>query len=341
MSEKHWPITCEEMREFLLSRLHDEPIPDPLRAHLDACAACRREAASIANLDRKLRDQLNELATPPDLWSEIAGEISRIETNVGPAASRPRLLTRWRGTSLRMVGAALAASILISGGWMWHGAWRERELPVVVEPVNDAITFRVSGRPLDFSSGSPAEVASWFDGKTDFPLPSVPSKLAAFELKGTRLCYFLDRRLAAVSYQDGARTFTLYIMSGAQLDLPAPNAGLAGGIPLSRQTVKSYTNLVWRNGATVYALVSDLPEDELVTIAAEFRSKVRPAAGASAATPRRTAERAMRQPDTSPVAQHSTGSTIPWNAQSLSLHQNPPAPAGASAAAPRSSSPVG
>jgi anti-sigma factor RsiW len=319
MSERHGSVTCEETREFLLSRIADESMPEPFRVHLEACVACRREVASIAQLDRRLRDQLNQLAAPPELWVQIALEISRIEKDT-PAALRPSLLTRWRGGLLRGAGAVLTASILAYGAWMWTAPPRESDLPVVVEPINDAITFRVSGRPLDFTSGSSAQVASWFADKTDFPLPAVPSQLAGFELKGSRLCYFLHRRLAAVSYEGAARTFTLYIMSGAQLDLPAANAMLADQVPLSRQTVKNYTNLVWRDGATVYALVSDLPDNLLVEIAAQLRLKIRTTTGVLPAAAGRIAEPSARQPNPPPaawrVAQPRTGSTMPWNAQS-------------------------
>ncbi|MBI3706163.1 MAG: hypothetical protein HY246_00475 [Proteobacteria bacterium] len=184
------------------------------------------------------------------------------------------------GAAARLAGVAAVAIMLVYAElkWQWTGLPGEAELPVVTEPINDAITFRLSGRPLDVSSSSPTALASWFKGKTDFSFPTVPARLAGFKLQGIRLCYFLHRRLAAVLYQNGNRALTLYVMSGEQLDLPADSPAQIETGPLWLRGAKGYSNLIWRDGSTVYALVSELSGRELLEIAKELQSGARSAA---------------------------------------------------------------
>ena len=89
-----------------------------------------------------------------------------------------------------------------------------------------AWTHRVdSRRPFDVVSQNPLVLQRWFEDKVDFtpPLPPVPADL---HLAGGRLCFFLDRRIAAYMYVADGRAVSLYVMREAGLGTPSDGLAL-------------------------------------------------------------------------------------------------------------------
>jgi anti-sigma factor RsiW len=156
--------------------------------------------------------------------------------------------------------------------WWWN-TYENEHTPLIVEPVNDLITYQLSQRPLDIASTNPTVITHWFQGKVDFALPPLPPVLAGYQLVGGRLCFFLDRRLSALMYQQGDRLLSLYIMPSDGLTLPMGTLSTTTGSAISDYQVKGYHNLVWQEETLVYSLVSNLPKIEIARFITEWQGK--------------------------------------------------------------------
>lgn len=281
-------MKCDQVRHSLQAAPFNATPPVGIEKHLRGCPHCREVALSIHRLDANLRHAWAEESVPAELWQRVLRTIDADNAQSDAAAARRSLsvnrITWWRlprpdfarlGLSWRPVAGGLVAIFLIVVAGLITGPYGARHdgeiLPLIREPVNDLITYRLSRRPLDIASSDPRDVADWFAGKVDFLLPQPATELAGYRLVGSRLCYFLDRRLSALMYQRGDHFVSLYIMSKERLELPS---GVDERIADWRITVhehKGYTSFVWHEGSLAFALVSDLSRRDLLRAADDLR----------------------------------------------------------------------
>ncbi|MGI9384821.1 MAG: anti-sigma factor family protein [Methyloligellaceae bacterium] len=230
--------------------------------HLETCPDCRKRLQELEEMTEMLRRSVVADEAPPELWASVQGTLDEEDARV--AAMAPR----WSGATLRRF--AIAASVILmvavslSGSW-WPASDPER---VVHEAVNDFITYRLSNRELDVASGNPGANKDWFKGKIAFRLPAVKAEVAGFELRGSRLCWLLDRRLSALTYEKGGHLASLYVMSGHGLKTPEADFEPAARADISVHRIGGLTSVVWRRDGLVFALVSDLPVGELLPFTA-------------------------------------------------------------------------
>ena len=80
---------------------------------------------------------------------------------------------------------------------------------------------------------------------------------------GGRLCYFLERRVASYMYTAHSRYVSLYVMPQHGLPSP-PDALMTLAQPRATvHAVQGYTQVIWLQTDLLYALVSDLPKEQL------------------------------------------------------------------------------
>jgi anti-sigma factor RsiW len=144
----------------------------------------------------------------------------------------------------------------------------QARLAFLSEAVSDHLRALASERGPELSSGANHEVKPWFEGRVDFapmvPVPDVPE----LRLRGGSIGYFLDRRAAVVSYTLRRHAVTLLAFRPEGLDLPEVPGG--GKVDLRSGGVRGFRVVAWRAGGVGYALVSDVPQQELQAIAATF-----------------------------------------------------------------------
>lgn len=117
---------CEQYEPYLAAMADGDlealpaEIRQPLRAHVEACAACQREIAAQAQVARRFRQ-----ATPPPVsdarWRSVwdAVEAETADRAAAPAVAGPlRLWSPWRTVT---AAAAMAAMILL-GALLWTQA---------------------------------------------------------------------------------------------------------------------------------------------------------------------------------------------------------------------------
>jgi anti-sigma factor RsiW len=237
-----------------------------LRSHLSTCPECTRADAAEGALDELLERQLPRRAAPASLVARLE---RMVETSAGAggASTRPPP-ARWRRFLAPSLAAAMA--LVLAGVLLDRTSTRAEQarLAFLSEAVSDHLRALASERGPELSSGANHEVKPWFEGRVDFapmvPVPDVPE----LRLRGGSIGYFLDRRAAVVSYTLRRHAVTLLAFRPEGLDLPEVPGG--GKVDLRSGGVRGFRVVAWRAGGVGYALVSDVPQQELQAIAATF-----------------------------------------------------------------------
>ena len=277
---------CKQMREALSAYADGELRPDESRiieGHLADCSRCAAVLKATIEVEQRLRQVCSEERAPDRLWERITASISDADaedsTKDDLAAARGRRNQQGTdsgasnsspGIGRRRVAAIAAGLVLALGAGVTIPYWRRMggQNPLVIEPVNDFITFKMSERPLDMSASDPVKLKQWFNGKVDFRLPLDRAETDGFRLIGSRLCYFLNRRLSALMYERSGDRVSLYVMTSEGLEIPKGSWEPAASRIISSFQVKGYRNLIWQEGDLVYALVSDQPKDDMLRFVA-------------------------------------------------------------------------
>lgn len=237
------------------------------KAHIATCEACAAELRSLEDLNRALRTERREVTAPPELRDRVQ-QILRGQVVDGmpvPPATPKNVFTR-RTLGIAAFGALAAGLAGI--------AVVPRLLPsrldsedIAATLIRDFETFLFAERVLDFTAQDPAAAVAWYRDRLAFELPRLPADLDGFRLRGGRLCWLLDRRLASLSFETGQDSLALYIMPSAGTVLGEEvTPGPARPEPsLHRQD--RFTNVIWRDGDLVFGLVGEAAPGRVEAIA--------------------------------------------------------------------------
>ncbi|WP_282610007.1 anti-sigma factor [Pelagibius sp. Alg239-R121] len=273
---------CELMRQALSAYVDGELPAHEARiveGHLTYCSGCSKAVEETIAIERRLQQTCRDEQAPDGLWGDVMLSISddrpdsMSENTLTEVSGQPHRddtpdqnSTRVSRFGRRRAGAIAAGFLLALGVGFSSPYWSRLggKNPLVVEPVNDFITFKMSERSLDMAASDPAKLKEWFNGKVDFRLPLDRSETDGFRLVGSRLCYFLNRRLSALMYERSGDRVSLYVMTGEGLEIPEGTWEPLASQVISSSEVKGYSNLIWQSGDLVYALVSDQPKNEML-----------------------------------------------------------------------------
>lgn len=265
---------CDKLSEALSAYADEELSPQESRiieGHLESCASCRDNLASIHGLEQRLKQTSIDEQVPDGLWDKVMTSVSDITPDAADQDT-PTADPSWGAAQFgRRRSIGIAAGVLLALGVGISSPYWSRlsgKNPLIVEPVNDFITFKVSERPLDMAATDPAALKKWFKGKVDFRLPLKGAEIDGYQLVGSRLCYFLNRRLSALMYERPGSRVSLYVMTGEGLEIPKGTWEPVASRKIASFAVESYRNLIWQEGDLVYALVSDQPKDDMLRFVA-------------------------------------------------------------------------
>jgi anti-sigma factor RsiW len=115
----------------------------------------------------------------------------------------------------------------------------------------------------------PGVIRQWFQDKVEFAVmvPELPRERYTF--LGTRVNYFLDRRVAELAYTTDTHMLSLLMFRQNDLELTAVPTVREGAQTLHVQQYKGYSTVLWQDGDILCGLVSDLPLQALIAIARE------------------------------------------------------------------------
>jgi anti-sigma factor RsiW len=246
-------VTCEDARLLVnayVDRELDVVKSLEIEAHLNGCAACAREEASLR--------ALHSMFGNSSLYHEAP---ARLERQVRVALREARRTESGRGFALRRyswVGAAAAAVLFLAiivkdvlPPGSSAGEVTAREV------VNEHLRSLTGNHLTDVLSSNQHTVKPWFDGRLNFTPPVKDLGPEGFPLVGGRLDYLDNRPVAALVYRRRQHIINLFIA-------PAEHAGDARP---TGQVRAGYNIVHWMKSGMTYWAVSSLSAAELAKFA--------------------------------------------------------------------------
>jgi anti-sigma factor RsiW len=134
--------------------------------------------------------------------------------------------------------------------------------------IEDHIRYLPSRERAEFQTSEGEEAARWFSEKLHFPVraPEIPGG----SLQGGRLCFLLGSRVALLFYEVQGRPLSFFVLDGESLDLGSARFEDYQGKKLCRASKSGYHLALWEEAGLVYAMVSDVPTDSLLRLAASL-----------------------------------------------------------------------
>jgi len=257
-------MECAEARTLLLDRQRgrlDVESSAALDEHLAGCAGCRHEDAA----ERELSTRLEALPGRP----APASLRRALEERWDPSAPRGRRAFAGMGAMGR-IGASMVAGaalcVLAVGGWRA----RSPDDRMVSEAVNDYLRVLYETHPLEIESGGIHQVKPWFEGRLDFAPVVDFAGDDDFPLLGGSIAYFVDRKAATFLFRRRLHQITLFVFQAEGLRWPAWGEQAIGAGQGTVETQRGIHVALWRQGDLGYALVSDVNEGELMTLASKI-----------------------------------------------------------------------
>lgn len=253
-------MECHEARTYLLDRRRGtlaQTLREPLEAHLASCASCQHEDAADRELSVLLEKRLARPRASECLSRALAARWD-------PPRHRGFAPVATRTFAAMVAGAALALVLVL--------AWRARtpDQALVTEAVNDHLRVLYSERPLEVESGGIHQVKPWFEGRLEFA-PVVPfAGDEEFPLQGGSIAYFLDRKAATLVYKRRLHVITLFVFRAEGLSWPTIGLRDVGTARGTVEVSRGFHVALWRRADLGYALVSDVDEQDLLTLGAKI-----------------------------------------------------------------------
>ena len=245
-------MNCKEARKFLDAYGDGELAPTlmlDVDNHIETCESC----GALAGLNRRLKSELQkraEVKAPEHLRLKVE--------RMRGASSRVRPLY----IAAAVVPLAAAASLLFILVSPLVGA-PEEQLSKVVE---DVVARHAGELPMEVTGPDPAEAASWFRGKVDFPVRAPRLNLQKASFQGARLSNVREHQAAHMTYNVDGHRVTLMIFNrqnthfsgGRQVEVDNRN------VLLGRRN--GFNVAVLLDGDMAYAFSSDLSQNRLISL---------------------------------------------------------------------------
>ena len=256
-------MTCDRIHgrlEAYVDGRSDAEESRVIRDHLASCTCCRAEVELIGEVEERMREAFLSDVPSASLRQRVDAILTRDRKLEAP---RTRFGGGWRGAlAAAVVLVAVLGAAVMGLGLYSPGA---SQAGVMTASIEELRTFIDSRRPLDIVSQDPLELRRWFESKVDFT-PPPPPLLPDLDLTGGRLCFFLDRRIAAYMYLADGRAISLYVMREAGLGRPGGEQASLAGRQIAVGELAGFHGAFWRSEELAFALIADLPRDHLLDL---------------------------------------------------------------------------
>lgn len=249
-------MKCKENQKYLDAYVDGELDPSRMlevETHLESCDGCQ----SLVLVKRRLIHELSgysEVRAPDHLRKKVE--------NLRGGQHRFR---NWMAVTVPLAAAASFLVIVLNVGMSAPDDEQAAEV------VSDVVARHSGELPMEVTGPDPAQAASWFRGKVDFPVraPSLNVHQASFE--GARVSNVREHQAAHMIYNVEGHRVTLMIFN-------RQNTLLDGGrhvrvdnkdILLGRRN--GFNVAVLLDGDMAYALSSDLSQERLLTLVRQMK----------------------------------------------------------------------
>jgi len=234
-----------------------------LRAHLAGCPACTAHAAAEAALTAALEESLPRYPASLALRRKLEARLLPDGASAEKGSWLGRRSLLFPARALPLFGAA-AALLLVATFALQRREPRLRS--VADETVSDHLRLLDNELQLQVVQSGIHEVKPWFAGRLDFAPEHVFVGDQGLPLLGGAVARFLDRKAALLVYRRREHRLSLFILRPEGLDFPPPGQRRA-------QSLRGFHLVLWRTGDLGYALVSDLAEPELGSLAEDLAAR--------------------------------------------------------------------
>jgi len=221
---------------------------DEYEQHLASCEACALACRLQGRFKAAVRAHLPRPPVPEAFRM-------RLDAALATAPLAPR---RWPWlTHPRLVPAAFAAAALVALIVNVRGR----------SPVLDQAqrAFRTA-MPMDVTGPDCSSIASWFQGRVDFPVHA-PSLGGAMPCKGGRLVNVRDRPAAYLLYQaPGGHVVSFLVFDPQDESFEAPRRRELSGRKVYFGNGPGLTTVIYQDRGLGYAATSDLDEDSMARL---------------------------------------------------------------------------
>jgi anti-sigma factor RsiW len=239
-----------------------------LHAHLDGeleaerCAAVQAFLAAHPEEATRVRSYQRHAALIARVYGPLLDRPLPASIAAAAAPAPPRRLARWQ-----QVAASVAAALVLLAGGAGSGWWLHDELlPIsaqaqsfVADAMDAHLVYAVEVRhPVEVGANQEAHLVTWLSHRLDRSLSAPDLSSRGFMLIGGRLLPASTGAAAAqFMYQDqSGRRVTLYCRATSE-------AGETSFRIVHRDKLIA---LYWRDEGTAWALLGELPQDELLRL---------------------------------------------------------------------------
>jgi anti-sigma factor RsiW len=249
-------VKCQECEELLHPYLDGEMDPTQraaVDAHLKDCKDCRQALEHLQMLRRAL--QMPELRYPA---SETLRHRLQKQLREADAKERRPQWPRWSAAA-----AAAVVAVALVWNFMPHGVPSEDDAmaDAVVDQQQDAVK---DGHLTDLTSSDPKAIQNWFSGKLAYTPPVPDLSAQGYTLKGARMEQVKGHPAAALVYQHGTDTVTVFVCSALQ----------PGDKDLDTDSDDGYQIAYWTKGSLSFWVVSRIDAASLKQLSQGLRQTV-------------------------------------------------------------------
>lgn len=249
-------MNCQEF-EIALHPYVDGELPvaemTAADAHAAGCWRCMTLARREREFRQLLRNQPRELA-PPALRASITAALR---------GERRRAIFRpWLVAPTLAAAAVMAALVLLP---------TVRPAPSLIgELVDKHIAYAQLERPAELTTSDPGEVARWFRERAGLRVVVPDYSPAGIRLVGARIADAHERKAAYLLYEKG-RTLLSVFMLPSESEHPLGGRMVYRGHDYVTAEWKGHRTVAWKDGQTLFGLVSSLDYDALLECADRLR----------------------------------------------------------------------
>lgn len=247
----------------------NEAAAKQVETHCCECASCATRVEAEQELKLAIRNKVRSVQTPPGLAALICRELRSVAKH---SERRPDgrgiVLSRRQvaGMSVGLLIVLALGALTVRQQSADSDEWKNAPSRLTIELVDDHIRYLSSNEPTDFVSSNRREAEQWFTNRLDIAVTLPRFDESALVLRGGRLCYVLDRRVALLFYNRGEQPLSLFVMDASGLGFQGMTVLERTHAECATQRYKGYKVVSWRREGLLYAAVTNDRDDGLVEL---------------------------------------------------------------------------
>lgn len=257
-------MNCREfdarLSAFVDGELDAGPMADA-EAHVSTCPDCHGRADGERRFRQLLRRQPKE-AAPVEFRARMLALARRQRTR--------KKVWVWLGTPALAAAVLLLAFVLMARSLPTGSSQSE----LVARLVDKHLAYAQLEGPAEFSSTERPAVAAWFRQRTGLRVPVPDLSPAGIQLVGARIAEADQQKVAYLLYEKGHVLMSIFMVP--EVGRRAPLAGRPmsfRGQEYVAQERQGLRTVSWRDGQTLFSLVSTLDYDALLECAEQLRAE--------------------------------------------------------------------